>query len=43
VVIVRDLQEQLTEPLGGTASARTQVLMDELELLIAHTPPVAPT
>jgi DNA-binding MarR family transcriptional regulator len=35
IEIVRDLQEQLTAPLGGTNSSRTTALMDDLESLIA--------
>jgi DNA-binding MarR family transcriptional regulator len=41
IAAVRDLQEQLTTPLGGTGSRRTRTLMRELEALLAH--PVSPT
>lgn len=43
VEIVRDLQEQLTAPLGGTSSRRTQAFMNDLERLIAVTPKGEPT
>jgi DNA-binding MarR family transcriptional regulator len=35
VVVVRDLQEQLTAPIGGADSKRTRSLMRELEALLA--------
>jgi MarR family transcriptional regulator, organic hydroperoxide resistance regulator len=38
IVIVAGLLEQLTAPLGGTSSERSQALMDDLELLIATSP-----
>ena len=41
IVIVRDLQEQLTAPLGGTSSRRMQMLMRDLEVLIAAPSPTA--
>jgi DNA-binding MarR family transcriptional regulator len=42
VVIVRDLLEQLTAPLGGTASVRTRSLMLDLEALLAVPSPPTP-
>jgi DNA-binding MarR family transcriptional regulator len=38
---VRDLQEQLTAPLGGTRGRRTRTLMRELEALLAQPVPPA--
>jgi len=40
VVIVRDLQQEFTAPLGGTSSARTKRLMKELRTLVDASPPV---
>jgi DNA-binding MarR family transcriptional regulator len=37
--IVRQLQEDLTAPLGGTSSRRMQALMNDLELLITAPSP----
>jgi MarR family transcriptional regulator, organic hydroperoxide resistance regulator len=42
VVIVRDLQEQLTAPLGGASSPRTRALMSALETLLAAPVPAPP-
>jgi MarR family transcriptional regulator, organic hydroperoxide resistance regulator len=42
VLIVRDLLEELTAPLGGAGSSRTRALMHDLQLLIAEQPnPIA--
>jgi DNA-binding MarR family transcriptional regulator len=41
IAAVRDLQEQLTAPLGGTGSRRTRTLMRELEALLALPVPPA--
>lgn len=38
IAIVRDLQDQLTEPLGGVESERTQDLMQDLGLLLSQPP-----
>lgn len=35
VKVVRDLQEQLTEPLGGVDAPRTRALVDALQTLLA--------
>jgi DNA-binding MarR family transcriptional regulator len=38
IAVVRDLQEELTAPLGGTQGKRTQTLVRELETLLAAGP-----
>jgi MarR family transcriptional regulator, organic hydroperoxide resistance regulator len=40
IAVVRDLQEELTAPLGGTQGRRTRTLVRELETLLAapHSP-----
>ena len=43
IEVVRDLQEQLTAPLGGTTSTRRTALMDDLASLIATPTAVTPT
>jgi len=41
IAVVRDLQEELTAPLGGTRGKRTQALVRELEALLAAPRPPA--
>jgi DNA-binding MarR family transcriptional regulator len=41
IVIVGDLLERLTAPLGGTRSRRVQVVVRDLELLIAADVPIS--
>jgi DNA-binding MarR family transcriptional regulator len=43
VVIVADLQEQLTAPLGGTRGERTRALMRDLEALLGTSRQPQPT
>jgi MarR family transcriptional regulator, organic hydroperoxide resistance regulator len=43
IAVVRDLQEELTAPLGGTRGARTRTLVRELETLLGAPRPPSKT